>query len=67
MRARSRSSLATPLGGAGLARLRDTTESPVVFEQKLADVQGFRLKGRAVGRDKPPMTNLAAEQVDETK
>jgi hypothetical protein len=60
-------SLATLLGWAGLARLRNTTKSHVVFEDKLAGVQGFRLEGRAVGRDESPMTNLAAQQVDETQ
>jgi hypothetical protein len=66
MRNRSRS-LATYLGWAGLARLRDTTKSQVVFEKKLAGVQGFRLEGRAVGRDEPPVSDLAAQQIDETK
>jgi hypothetical protein len=64
---RPRWSLATYLGWASLARLRDTTKSQVVFEKKLAGVQCFRFKGRAVGRDEPPMSDLAAEQVDETK
>ena len=47
--------------------LRDTAKSRVVFEEKLAGVQGFRLEGRAVGRNEPPMTDLAAQQINETK
>ena len=50
-----------------MSRLWDTTESHVAFEEKLAGVQGFRLEGRAVGRDEPPMSDLAAQQVDQTK
>jgi hypothetical protein len=50
-----------------LSRLWDTTESYVAFEEKLAGVQGFRLEGRAVGRDEPPMTDLSAQQIDQTK
>jgi hypothetical protein len=50
-----------------LPRLWDTTKSPVAFEEKLAGVQGFRLEGRAVGRDEPPVGDLAAQQFDETK
>ena len=66
LRVRRGESLATLLGWAGLARLWDTTESLVVFEEKLAGVQGFRLEGRAVSRDEPPVCNLAAQQIDET-
>jgi hypothetical protein len=64
---RPRWSLATYLGWARLARLRDTTKSQVVLEKKLAGVHGFRLEGRAVGRDEPPVRDLAAQQIDETK
>jgi hypothetical protein len=60
-------SLATLLGRAGLARLWDTTKSDVVSEKKLAGVQGFRFETRAVGGDEPPMSDFAAQQVDETK
>jgi hypothetical protein len=60
-------SLATLFGWAGLTRLRDTTKSHVVFEEKLAGVQGFRFEARTVGGDEPPMSDFAAEQVDETK
>lgn len=38
-----------------------------MFEEKLAGMQGFGLKGRAVGRYEPPMSNLAGQQVDETE
>ena len=38
----------------------------VVFEEKVAGVQGFGLEGRAVGRDESPMTDFAAKQSDET-
>jgi hypothetical protein len=38
-----------------------------VLEEKLAGVQCFRLEGRAVGRDEPPMSDLAAQQVDKAK
>ncbi len=41
LRVRRGESLATLLGWAGLARLGDTSESHVVFEKKLAGVQGF--------------------------
>ena len=64
---RPRWSFPTYLGWAGMARLWDTTESYVVFEKELAGVQGFRLEGRAVGRDEPPVSDLAAQQIDETK
>jgi hypothetical protein len=50
-----------------LTRLWDTTESLVAFEEKLAGMQGFRLEGGTVGRDEPPMSDLAAEQLDYTK
>jgi hypothetical protein len=58
-----------PAGPAGtdLPGLWNATKSNVVFEEKLAGVQCFGVKGRAVGRDEPPMSDLAAQQVDETK
>jgi hypothetical protein len=46
--------------------LWNTAESPVALEEKLTGVQGFRLEGRAVGKDEPPMSDFTAEQVDET-
>ena len=52
---------------AGLARLWDTPKSHIVFEEKFAGVQGFRFEARAIGGDKPPMSDFAAQQVDETK
>ena len=60
-------SLARLLGWSRLPRLWDTSEPHVMFEEKLAGVHGFRLEGRAVGRDEAPMTDLATQQVDETK
>jgi hypothetical protein len=51
----------------GFPRLRYTAKSRVVSEEKLAGMQGFRLEGRAVGRNEPPMTDLTAQQVDGTK
>jgi hypothetical protein len=53
--------------GADLPGLWNTTKSNVVFEEKLAGVQGLRLEGRGVGRDEPPMGDLATQQIDETK
>ena len=44
----------------------DASEPRVVFEEKVAGVQGFGLEGRAVGRDESPMTDFAAKQSDET-
>lgn len=51
--------------GSGFARLWDASKPRVLFEEKLAAVQGFGLEGRAVGRDESPMTDFAAEQSNE--
>lgn len=57
---------ATLLGWATLARLWDTSEPHVVFEQKFAGVQCFRLEGWAVCWDEAPVADLAAQQFDES-
>lgn len=66
LRVRRGESLAKLPGWSGLARLWDASEPQVVLEQKLAGVHGFRLEGRAVGRDEPPVGDLATQQFDES-
>ncbi len=48
-------------------RLWNTAKSRIMLEQQIAGMQGLGFEGWTVGRDEPPMCNLAAEQSDETK
>ena len=57
-------SVATLPHHAGLPRLWDTAKSRIVLKEKVARVESFRLEGRAVSWDEPPMTNLATKQID---
>ena len=60
-------SVAARCAWPGLTRLWDTAEAHIMFEEKPAGVQSFGFEGRTIRRDEPPMSDLPAEQPDETE